>query len=67
MCGFLTYISSCGDAASRSAAIGLSLETIHHRGPDQTGVYVDGADAVLAFKRLAIIDIDGSDQPLRPR
>ncbi|HEV2088354.1 MAG TPA: asparagine synthase (glutamine-hydrolyzing) [Cryptosporangiaceae bacterium] len=64
MCGLLTYVSSCGDAAARRDAIAGALESIHHRGPDETGVTVSGEDVVLGFKRLSIIDVDLSHQPL---
>ncbi|MDQ1647223.1 MAG: hypothetical protein QOJ50_3407 [Cryptosporangiaceae bacterium] len=64
MCGFLTYISACGDAARHLGALTNALETIDHRGPDQTGVHAAGDDAVLGFKRLSIIDVEHSDQPL---
>jgi len=37
---------------------------MHHRGPDDTGVDVVGADAVFAHKRLAIIDVVSSHEPL---
>jgi asparagine synthase (glutamine-hydrolysing) len=64
MCGLLTFISSRGDAASRRDAIALALESLHHRGPDDTGVEVVGSDVVFAHKRLSIIDVAGSHEPL---
>lgn len=36
---------------------------LHHRGPDDSGVWVDGP-AGLAHTRLAIIDLDASIQPM---
>ena len=45
-------------------AIADALESIHHRGPDETGVTVSGDDVVLGFKRLSIIDVEHSHQPL---
>jgi len=39
------------------------LERLHHRGPDSDGWYRD-AHAALGFRRLAIIDQAGGDQPL---
>ena len=36
---------------------------LHHRGPDETGVWWD-ARAVFGFKRLSIIDVELSHQPL---
>jgi asparagine synthase (glutamine-hydrolysing) len=63
MCGLLTYISATGIARTQSNAISEALESIHHRGPDGTGVHVDG-DVVMGFKRLSIIDVEHSHQPL---
>ena len=40
---------------------------MHHRGPDETGVEVVGADAVFAHKRLSIIDVALSHEPLPVR
>ena len=37
--------------------------TLVHRGPDSEGSFVDGGVG-LAARRLAIIDLDGGDQPL---
>jgi asparagine synthase (glutamine-hydrolysing) len=64
MCGLLTFISARGDAAAHRDAIAAALESMHHRGPDETGVEVVGDDVILAHKRLAIIDVAGSHEPL---
>src|SRR5437773_2254701 len=37
--------------------------TLAHRGPDSDGSFVDGGVG-LAARRLAIIDLEGGDQPL---
>ena len=36
---------------------------MRHRGPDEGGVWRDD-DVVIGFRRLSIIDIDHSHQPL---
>ncbi len=36
---------------------------LHHRGPDATGTYINGA-AGFAHTRLRIVDIHGGDQPI---
>jgi asparagine synthase (glutamine-hydrolysing) len=36
---------------------------IRHRGPDSAGLYLDGAFG-MACTRLAIVDVEGGDQPL---
>jgi asparagine synthase (glutamine-hydrolysing) len=70
MCGLLAYFSSTGTAAMQRDRIAAALETLHHRGPDETGVEVvasldgTGTDAVFAHKRLAIIDVESSHEPL---
>jgi asparagine synthase (glutamine-hydrolysing) len=40
------------------------IARLRHRGPDGTGVRIDGP-AGLAHSRLAIIDLAGGDQPIR--
>ncbi|WFE20776.1 asparagine synthase (glutamine-hydrolyzing) [Solwaraspora sp. WMMD937] len=70
MCGLLAFFSARGDAGAHRDAIAHALECLHHRGPDETGVEVIGdptgrwADAVFAHKRLAIIDVASSQEPL---
>ena len=36
---------------------------LHHRGPDASGMYLNGP-AGLAHARLSIIDLSGGDQPI---
>jgi asparagine synthase (glutamine-hydrolysing) len=64
MCGLLTFVSARGDAAAHRDPIASALENVHHRGPDETGVTVAGTDVVLGFKRLSIIDVEHSHQPI---
>ncbi|WP_189113567.1 asparagine synthase (glutamine-hydrolyzing) [Pilimelia terevasa] len=69
MCGLLAYFSVDGTADQRAGALAEATECMHHRGPDDTGVEVvrgaDGAaDGVFAHKRLAIIDVPRSHEPL---
>jgi asparagine synthase (glutamine-hydrolysing) len=64
MCGLLTFISSRGDAGVYRQAIAEALESLHHRGPDETGVELVGTDVIFAHKRLSIIDVAGSHEPL---
>jgi asparagine synthase (glutamine-hydrolysing) len=37
--------------------------TLVHRGPDSSGIHVDGP-AGLAARRLSIIDLETGDQPI---
>jgi asparagine synthase (glutamine-hydrolysing) len=64
MCGLLTFISAHRDAPAHRDSIAAALESIHHRGPDDTGVEVIGSDVIFAHKRLSIIDVAGSHEPL---
>jgi asparagine synthase (glutamine-hydrolysing) len=64
MCGVLVFISDAGAAAAQRDAIAAALESQHHRGPDDTGVDVVSSDVVFAHKRLAIIDVEFSHEPL---
>jgi asparagine synthase (glutamine-hydrolysing) len=70
MCGLLAFFSSTSDAEAHRDQIAAALESMHHRGPDETGVEVikapdgSGTDAVFAHKRLSIIDVASSHEPL---
>jgi asparagine synthase (glutamine-hydrolysing) len=64
MCGLLTFISARGEAEAYRQAVAEALESLHHRGPDETGVQVVGRDVIFAHKRLSIIDVAGSHEPL---
>jgi asparagine synthase (glutamine-hydrolysing) len=64
MCGLLAFFSARGDAGAHRDAIAGALECLHHRGPDETGTEVTGPDAVFAHKRLSIIDVALSHEPL---
>jgi asparagine synthase (glutamine-hydrolysing) len=64
MCGLLTFVSARGAAGQHRDAVAAALENIHHRGPDETGVTVVGDAMVFGFKRLSIIDVQHSHQPL---
>jgi asparagine synthase (glutamine-hydrolysing) len=61
MCGI------CGIASERAAVDPERLRrmstTLYHRGPDSEGSHIDGAVGIAA-RRLAIIDLDGGNQPI---
>lgn len=65
MCGILTFISSRGAAGERADDIAAANENLHHRGPDETGMELIDTDVAIAHKRLSIIDVDSSHQPMR--
>src|SRR6476661_3615809 len=63
VCGLIGFLSADGTAAAVEDAINASLVDMRHRGPDEGGTWTD-ADTVIGFRRLSIIDIDHSHQPL---
>jgi asparagine synthase (glutamine-hydrolysing) len=65
VCGLIGFLSANGDVATTPIIeqIEGSLPQMRHRGPDEGGVWAD-ADVVIGFRRLSIIDIDLSHQPL---
>ncbi|HEX5597951.1 MAG TPA: asparagine synthase (glutamine-hydrolyzing), partial [Micromonosporaceae bacterium] len=69
MSGLLAFLSARGEAGAHRDAIANALECLHHRGPDATGVEVvtrpdGGTDAVFGHKRLAVTDVESSQEPL---
>src|SRR5262245_52095397 len=65
MCGLLTFVSARQAASQHRDAIADAVESLHHRGPDETAVTVVAETMVFGFKRLSVIDVEGSHQPLR--
>jgi asparagine synthase (glutamine-hydrolysing) len=65
VCGLIGFLANNGDVATTPiiGQIEASLTQMRHRGPDEGGVWAD-ADVVIGFRRLSIIDIDHSHQPL---
>jgi asparagine synthase (glutamine-hydrolysing) len=63
VCGLIGFLSANGDAASVKADVEGALVCMRHRGPDEGGVWFDD-DVAIGFRRLSIIDIDRSHQPL---
>ena len=63
MCGLIGFLSANGAASAVKDDIEASLHDMRHRGPDEGGVWFDD-DVVIGFRRLSIIDIDHSHQPL---
>lgn len=62
MCGIAGAMTRDGSAVE-SSLLNRIVDALAHRGPDGSGVYLAG-DVGLAHARLAIIDLDGGDQPL---
>jgi len=65
MCGIAGIIRTDGQAVPRETLARMAAALVH-RGPDQEGFWLDPADprAGLAVRRLAVIDPEGSRQPM---
>jgi len=66
MCGIAGIVATDGltrlDDSARARAVRMR-DVITHRGPDEEGLYCDDA-AVLAHRRLSIVDLSTGQQPL---
>ncbi|MCL4290360.1 MAG: asparagine synthase (glutamine-hydrolyzing) [Thermoleophilia bacterium] len=62
MCGICGLVRDDGGSPDR-ALLEAMRDTLVHRGPDSAGLALDGP-AGLAARRLAVIDVEGGDQPL---
>ncbi len=60
MCGFSGFTGYVDDTQN---VIGQMLNKIIHRGPDSDGIFSDEV-VTLGFRRLSIIDLEGSSQPI---
>jgi asparagine synthase (glutamine-hydrolysing) len=67
MCGIAGILLAQNAADPGRLALARAMaETMHHRGPDGGGVWIDrGAGVALAHRRLAIVDLsDAGHQPM---
>src|SRR4051794_6668278 len=65
MCGFAGYVDFARPPQASSLLLRMAA-SLRHRGPDDTGVMINGACG-LAHARLSIIDVAHSVQPMRSR
>lgn len=63
MCGIAGYINSDRSRPADRGVMEAMCHTMVHRGPDDQGIYVDGAVA-LGMRRLSIIDLNTGHQPI---
>ena len=62
MCGIIGYLNH-DDSSEAFSLVKSGMETMLHRGPDQSGVF-EGNNFVLGHQRLSIIDLsDAGKQP----
>jgi asparagine synthase (glutamine-hydrolysing) len=62
VCGIVGIVGNGGRQVDE-ALLTQMCESIHHRGPDEDGYYINGPVG-LAMRRLAIIDLKGGQQPI---
>jgi asparagine synthase (glutamine-hydrolysing) len=63
MCGFVGIINKSGEPGVDPSLLKRMADTIHHRGPDDEGQFIDDQVA-LYHKRLSIIDLATGRQPM---
>ncbi|MDR3314533.1 MAG: asparagine synthase (glutamine-hydrolyzing) [Oscillospiraceae bacterium] len=64
--GFCAFLAGAAEPEAARAALRRAAGALHHRGPDGSGVFLEGGTG-LAHTRLAIIDPAGAAQPMRRR
>jgi len=62
MCGISGMLKFGGGQADQHQ-LARMIATLHHRGPDASGIHISGA-AGLAHARLSIIDLQSGAQPM---
>lgn len=64
MCGFTGFTAVDFDQDTNRAIIKDMADRIVHRGPDDEGYFVNN-DIAMGFRRLSIIDLENSHQPMQ--
>lgn len=67
MCGLTGFLVRAGLNDNASGVAGAMADRIRHRGPDDSGIWLDGeAGIALAHRRLSIVDLSAAGhQPMR--
>ncbi|UNZ19949.1 asparagine synthase (glutamine-hydrolyzing) [Streptomyces sp. 891-h] len=63
MCGIAGWIDFAREMREEGSTVRTMAGTLANRGPDDEAVWTD-ADAALGHRRLAVIDVDDSTQPM---
>lgn len=63
MCGLVTSLHLNRRGSPDRAVLVRMRDSMSHRGPDDTGLYVEGRLG-FAFRRLSVIDVEGGHQPM---
>ena len=66
MCGILAILNYVHSSNIIKHQFLQQLRKLRHRGPDSSGLYLKNNN-ILGFERLAIIDINGGNQPLKSK
>ncbi|MGA9389762.1 MAG: hypothetical protein WBV69_04875, partial [Candidatus Sulfotelmatobacter sp.] len=62
MCGICGVVGNA-ELESTESVVRQMMGQMHHRGPDEEGIFVDHSVA-LGMRRLSIIDVGGGSQPV---
>src|SRR6266446_8974943 len=62
MCGICGVVGG-SELESAQAVVQQMMGQMHHRGPDNEGMFIDQSVA-LGMRRLSIIDLGGGSQPV---
>ena len=63
MCGIFGYFAAFGSVPSPPDLLERMAGALHHRGPDEGGLFQEGPIG-LGSRRLAIVDLETGRQPL---
>jgi asparagine synthase (glutamine-hydrolysing) len=63
MCGIAGSFAVRGGAPLPEAGLRAMVGSLRHRGPDSEGILLEGP-AALGYRRLAILDLAGGNQPI---
>lgn len=64
MCGICGFIGDKRETEQRKETLEGMMGALRHRGPDDSGVYMD-EKASIGFCRLSIIDVENGAQPMK--
>ena len=66
MCGFVGFTTVDYDRAINAETVKDMADRIAHRGPDDEGFFLDDQEKIaMGFRRLSIIDLEKSHQPMQ--
>src|SRR5688572_11104574 len=67
MCGIVGIWSNNSTAGARSE-LAAAIQSLHHRGPDDSGLWSNAHGVAFGFRRLSIVDLSSAGhQPMRSK